>query len=206
MEYSLKKILIPRHLTIFLLLGIGIYVSLLIFYTFETLFFSGIIYIILIPISYFHYRHLNKKSIITNIQNVDTDEDVLLWPVEIDGKYHYDFIGSHHQGCSEDSCTTSFYQLLDPPSYALADDFFQKTNGFIDSIVQASYLGDYLKDPDQSACLLLARQLILSSLDRHKLFHISLHQFSQAPCSCMVAMELGHVLGIKVVGQLTNLK
>ena len=82
---------------------------------------------------------------------VDTDEDVLLWPVEIDGKYHYDFIGSHHQGCSGDSCTTSFYQLLDPPSYALADDFFQKTNGFIDSIVQASYLGDYLKDiPEKS--------------------------------------------------------
>ena len=43
--YSLKRILIPRHLAIFLLLGIGIYVSLLIFYTFETLFFSGLIYI-----------------------------------------------------------------------------------------------------------------------------------------------------------------
>ena len=39
--YSLKRILIPRHYAIFLLLGIGIYVSLLIFYTFETLFFSG---------------------------------------------------------------------------------------------------------------------------------------------------------------------
>ena len=34
--YSLKKILIPRHLTIFLLLGNGIYLSLLIFYTFKT--------------------------------------------------------------------------------------------------------------------------------------------------------------------------
>ncbi|PCH48590.1 MAG: CDP-diacylglycerol--serine O-phosphatidyltransferase, partial [Pelagibacteraceae bacterium] len=32
--YSLKRILIPRHLTIFLLLGIGIYLSLLIFYIF----------------------------------------------------------------------------------------------------------------------------------------------------------------------------
>jgi len=48
--YSLKRILIPRHLAIFLLLGIGVYVSLLIFYTFETLFFTGLIYIILIPI------------------------------------------------------------------------------------------------------------------------------------------------------------
>ena len=59
--YSLKRIIIPRHLTIFLLLGIGIYLSLVIFYTFETLFFSGLIYIILMPISYFHYKHLNKK-------------------------------------------------------------------------------------------------------------------------------------------------
>ena len=73
--YSLKKILIPRHLTIFLLLGIGIYVSLLIFYTFETLFFSGLIYIFLIPISYFHYRHKNKTSLIANSE--EETEDVL---------------------------------------------------------------------------------------------------------------------------------
>ena len=73
--YSLKRIIIPRHLTVFLLLGIGIYVSLLIFYTFETLFFTGIIYVILIPISFFHYRHKNKESSI-NVINQE-DEDVL---------------------------------------------------------------------------------------------------------------------------------
>jgi CDP-diacylglycerol--serine O-phosphatidyltransferase len=73
--YSLKRILIPRHLAIFLLLGIGIYVSLLIFYTFETLFFTGLIYIFLIPISYFHYKHKNKASLITN--NEEETEDVL---------------------------------------------------------------------------------------------------------------------------------
>jgi len=60
--YSLKRILIPRSLTIFLLLGIGIYLSLLIFYTFETLFFSGLVYIFLIPISYYHHRKLKNKS------------------------------------------------------------------------------------------------------------------------------------------------
>ena len=60
--YSLKRILIPRHLAIFLLLGIGIYVSLLIFYTFKTLFFSGLTYLVLIPISYFHYKHKTKTS------------------------------------------------------------------------------------------------------------------------------------------------
>ena len=76
---------------------------------------------------------------------------MLLWPVEIDGKYHYDFIGSHNQICNQESCTTNFYQLLDPPSSALVDDFLQKAQGFIDSITQASYIGDYLREmPDQS--------------------------------------------------------
>ena len=73
--YSLKRILIPRHLAIFLLLGIGIYVSLLIFYTFETLFFTGLIYISLIPISYFHYKHKNKTSLIAS--NEEETEDIL---------------------------------------------------------------------------------------------------------------------------------
>ena len=73
--YSLKRILIPRHYAIFLLLGIGIYVSLIIFYTFKTLLFTGLIYIILIPISYFHYQHKNKKVFIAN--SAEEDEDVL---------------------------------------------------------------------------------------------------------------------------------
>jgi len=72
--YSLKRILIPRHLTIFLLLGIGIYVSLLIFYTFETLFFSGIAYFVLIPISYFHYKYKSKTLLAVNEEET---EDVL---------------------------------------------------------------------------------------------------------------------------------
>ena len=74
--YSLKRIIIPRHLTIFLLLGIGIYLSLLIFYTFQTLLFTGLIYLILIPISYFHYRNKNKKILIIN-KSEQGDEDVL---------------------------------------------------------------------------------------------------------------------------------
>jgi len=72
--YSLKRIIIPRNTTIFLLLGIGIYVSLLIFYTFKTLFFTGAIYLLLIPISFFHFRRKNKKVFTSEI---DEDEDVL---------------------------------------------------------------------------------------------------------------------------------
>jgi len=72
--YSLKRIVIPRNSAIFLLLGIGIYVSLLIFYIFKTLFFTGIIYLLLIPISFLHFRIKNKKSFKSAI---DEDEDVL---------------------------------------------------------------------------------------------------------------------------------
>jgi len=73
--YSLKRIVIPKNLGIFLLLGLGIYVSLLIFYTFQTLFFTGIIYLLLIPISFFQYRNKNKKSSISS--NEEEDEEIL---------------------------------------------------------------------------------------------------------------------------------
>ncbi len=73
--YSLKRIVIPRNTTIFLLLGIGIFVSLLIFYTFQTLFFTGIIYLLLIPISFFDFRRKNKKSL--KASSEEYDEDVL---------------------------------------------------------------------------------------------------------------------------------
>ena len=73
--YSLKRILIQRSFAIFLLLGIGIYVSLLIFYTFQTLFLTGAGYLLLIPISFFHYRRKNKKALVSSSE--DQDEDVL---------------------------------------------------------------------------------------------------------------------------------
>jgi len=74
--YSLKRILIARNLVIFLLLGIGIYLSLLIFYTFETLFLTGLVYVCLIPVSYLHYRYMNKKY--KTIKNTDQEtEDIL---------------------------------------------------------------------------------------------------------------------------------
>ena len=74
--YSLKRIAIPRNLTVFLLLGIGIYLSLLIFYTFEILFLTGVVYIILIPISYFHYGKL-RKNFMSHKEEDDHTEDIL---------------------------------------------------------------------------------------------------------------------------------
>ena len=49
---------------------------LLIFYTFETLFISGLIYIMLIPVSFFHFKYLNKKTLIYAREEEET-EDVL---------------------------------------------------------------------------------------------------------------------------------
>jgi CDP-diacylglycerol--serine O-phosphatidyltransferase len=73
--YSFKRITIPTNSAIFLLLGIGVLVSLLIFYTFETLFFCGLVYLILIPISFFHYKNKRKNSF-TSSKEEET-EDIL---------------------------------------------------------------------------------------------------------------------------------
>ena len=76
--YSMKRITIPRSSTIFLLLGIGLYFGLVLVYTFEVLFITGVAYLSAIPISYFHYRKLNnKEKIIKQTQDIDEIEDVL---------------------------------------------------------------------------------------------------------------------------------
>ena len=74
--YSLKRIAIPRRLVGFLLLGIGTYISLLIYFTFEILFVTGLVYILLIPVSYLHYKNLNKKFSNENTEEEDI-EDIL---------------------------------------------------------------------------------------------------------------------------------
>jgi len=73
--YSFKRISIPRSYGVFLLLGIGIYLNFVIFYTFETLFFTGVTYIVLIPISYMHYRKKLKAIKIATIE--EEEEDIL---------------------------------------------------------------------------------------------------------------------------------
>ena len=60
--YSLKKIIIPRTMTIFLLFGIVLFFGLLLFYTFKILALSGLVYLILIPISFFHYKKIKKQN------------------------------------------------------------------------------------------------------------------------------------------------
>ena len=72
--YSLKKIIIPRTATVFLLLGISVFFGFLIAFTFETLFISGVAYLISIPISCFHYLKLRTKNKAKDLQRYQEDD------------------------------------------------------------------------------------------------------------------------------------
>ena len=74
--YSFKKIVIPRTMTKFLLFGIVLFFGALLVYTFKILAISTLVYLFLIPISYFHYKNIKKvKNITTNKD--DELEDIL---------------------------------------------------------------------------------------------------------------------------------
>ena len=75
--YSLKKIIIPRSMTVFLLFGIVLFFGLLLIYPFKVIFLSGFIYLSLIPISFLHYRKINKQKNINQDKNDDELEDML---------------------------------------------------------------------------------------------------------------------------------
>ena len=73
--YSLKKIVVPRRMTIFLLFSVILYFGLLLVYTFNTIVISGIAYLLIIPVSAIHYYRINKKFK-TQFEDND-DEDIL---------------------------------------------------------------------------------------------------------------------------------
>jgi|TARA_B100000123_G_scaffold165852_1_gene122774 CDP-diacylglycerol--serine O-phosphatidyltransferase len=76
-SYSFKKIVIPRRTTIFLLFGIVLFFGLLLVYTFNVITISAITYLLLLPISYFHYQNIKKNHENDKIQDDDDLEDVL---------------------------------------------------------------------------------------------------------------------------------
>ena len=68
--YSFKKILINRNMTIFLLLGVGLFFVSIIQYTFETISLGLFIYLLIIPLGILNY---NKKT--KSVENDLLDED-----------------------------------------------------------------------------------------------------------------------------------
>jgi len=75
--YSFKKIVIPRKATIFLLFGIVLFFGLLLIYPFTIISISAAIYLILLPICFFHFQKIKKENN-DEISNEEDDlEDVL---------------------------------------------------------------------------------------------------------------------------------
>ena len=74
---SFKKISISPKSTVFILLSIGITFISLLYFTFETLFSLGLVYLILIPISYIMYKKQDNKKKLETLEDENEDEDVL---------------------------------------------------------------------------------------------------------------------------------
>ena len=77
-SYSFKKIVIQRKTTIFLLFGIVLFFGLLLIYPFNVIAISAIVYLLMLPISFFHYQKLKKQNEDQNFKDEDDDlEDIL---------------------------------------------------------------------------------------------------------------------------------
>jgi len=77
-SYSFKKIVIQRKATIFLLFGVVLFFGLLLIYPFNVIAISSIIYLFMLPISFFHYQKLKKQNLDKDLAEDDDDlEDVL---------------------------------------------------------------------------------------------------------------------------------
>ena len=77
-SYSFKKIVIQRKTTIFLLFGIVLFFGLLLIYPFNLIAISAIVYLAILPVSYFHYQKLKKQNDDLNFKDEDDDlEDIL---------------------------------------------------------------------------------------------------------------------------------
>ena len=76
-SYSFKKIVIQRKATIFLLFGIVLFFGLLLIYPFNIIAISAVVYLLMLPISFFHYQKLQKQNQDKDSIEDDDLEDVL---------------------------------------------------------------------------------------------------------------------------------
>ena len=73
-SYSLKKIVIQRKATIFLLFGIVLFFGLLLIYPFNIIAVSAVVYLLILPISFFHYQKLKKQN--QDKDSIEDDDDL----------------------------------------------------------------------------------------------------------------------------------
>ncbi|MBD1168124.1 hypothetical protein IDH29_02950 [Pelagibacterales bacterium SAG-MED06] len=65
------------EIRIFLLFGIILFFGLLLVYPFNVIAISSIVYVLMLPISFFHYQKLKKQHADSSIADDDDLEDVL---------------------------------------------------------------------------------------------------------------------------------
>ena len=70
--YSLKKIVVPRSTTVFLLFGIILVFGLLLIFPFKIIFLGCLGYLLAIPISIYHFNKIKKQNL--NDQSMDDQE------------------------------------------------------------------------------------------------------------------------------------
>ena len=75
--YAFKKISVKRKTTVFLVFGVVLAFVLLFMFPFQTLVAATSIYILSLPISFFHYSKLDKKNKSENLFDHEEPEDLL---------------------------------------------------------------------------------------------------------------------------------
>jgi CDP-diacylglycerol---serine O-phosphatidyltransferase len=73
-SYSFKKIVIQRKTTIFLLFGIVLFFGLLLIYPFNMISISALVYLLMLPVSFFHYQKLKKQN--QDKDSIEEDDDL----------------------------------------------------------------------------------------------------------------------------------
>ena len=73
-SYAFKKIVIQRKTTIFLLFGIVLFFGLLLIYPFNMISVSAVVYLLMLPISFFHYQKLKKQN--QDKDSIEEDDDL----------------------------------------------------------------------------------------------------------------------------------
>ena len=75
--YSFKKIIIQRKTTVFLLFGIILFFGLLLVYPFVVMSLSILVYLCLLPISFFNFQKIKKIKNEKNLEDSENLEDIL---------------------------------------------------------------------------------------------------------------------------------
>ena len=84
------------------------------------------------------YVLINNGDVFELYDNfVDLDEDWILWPIEIDNKFDYDFIGSFTDSNGRDYSLTTYFQVLDPQNEALLNNFLSKGSVYSEYILSS---------------------------------------------------------------------